>query len=327
MNVLVTGASGFLGVHLVKELVEKNYPVKALIRPSSRTNKLDKIPEISFFKGDLIDKKSLVGILKDIDILFHNASAVGEWGSYRYFKKNNVGGTKNLLELVLNSSVEKIIYTSTADIYRNSNKPLTEETSLHPRGNYHKTKIEAEKLLDIYADKHGLNISKIRPPGILGPGNSYMAERIIRGVSQSEVTVIGSGNQIQSYVDVRDVATILRIAAEKNEAIGKTFNVTSSNATVKDYWNTAAKIINKSITFRHYPYKIAYGFGAISEFIAKVTFRKETPKATRFRVSYFGENHIIDDSKAKKILNFKPQFNFFTSMFDMLDDFLTNVNK
>lgn len=325
MSVLITGGTGFLGIHLVNELLSQNYHLKLLVRQFNRAKKLELKENIIFFNGDLTQKTTLEGLLDNVDLVFHNASAVGEWGPYRYFKRNNVTGTKNLLDIILNSSVKKIIYTSTADFYSNIENPLTENTSLKPRGNYHKSKIAAEKILDDYAHNYGLKIAKIRPPGILGSGNHYMAARIINGVNQKDVTVIGSGNQIQSYVDARDVAKCLRLAAENNNAIGQIFNVTSSHSSVKDYWLTAAEILGKKIIFRSYPYNIAYFFGFLSEIVGKITFRKTTPKATRFRVSYFGEEHIIDDSKARKILNYEPDYSFKQSMTDMLNEYLSSI--
>lgn len=324
---MITGGTGFLGWHLVNELIDNKYTLKLLIRQPNKKRQFNPKDKLSFFEGDLTNKASLSGLLEDIDVVFHNASAVGEWGSYRYFKQNNIIGTKNLLETILNSSVKKIIYTSTADFYSNKENPITESTPFKPRGNYHKSKIAVEQLLDDFAKSYGLKIIKIRPPGILGAGNNYMAERIINGINQREVIVIGSGDQIQSYVDARDVARCLRLASENDKAIGQVFNVTSSQASVKEYWLTAAEILDKAITFKSFPYKIAYLFGGLSEIIGKITFRKTTPKATRFRVSYFGEEHIIDDNKVRKILNYKPQYSFKQSMTDMLKSYLSSTVK
>ncbi|MFW9923539.1 MAG: NAD-dependent epimerase/dehydratase family protein [Candidatus Thorarchaeota archaeon] len=322
MHALITGASGFLGSHIVEELHKNDYSISVLVRKTSKLNFLKNFPKIKIKYGDLTDFSSIQNHMQDIDTLFHNGSVVDEWGKYSYFKKNNVIGTKNILDAVLNSNIKNIVYTSTADFYSDSLEAKTESAKLHPRGNYQKSKIEAEKIISLYEEQNGLKVTKIRPPGILGPRNNYMAGRIIIGVSQPKVPLIGSGNQIQSYVDARDVARGIRLAAENKNTAGEAFNITSFQCDVKEYWLSAAEIMNNKIEFIHYPFSIAYFFGALSEFIGKITLRKSTPKATRFRVKYFGTTHIIDDSKIRKLLNFRPEFDLKTSMRDMLEDYI-----
>ena len=316
---MITGATGFLGSHIVDELVRKNFDLTALVRKTSDISFLKSLKNVKFVNGDLLDCNSLKKAFRGCEVVIHNASVVDEWGTYKYFYKNNVLGTQNVLDAVLDSSIKRIIYTSSADIYKYSLDEIMENYQRKPRAMYHKSKIAAEDLLDSYAENHGLNIIKIRPPGIIGPRNYYMAESVKRGISKGQVTVIGTGEQVQSYVDPRDVATAIGLILENKNLVGETFNVKSFNASVKEYWKAAAKHLKKEITFTNYPYKIAYAFGAVSEFLAKITRRKTTPRATRFRVDYFGKQHMIDDTKISRTLKYKPKFDLKTSMGQMLD--------
>ena len=88
---------------------------------------------------------------------------------------------------------------------------------------------------------------------------------------------------------------------------------------MKEYWTAAATHLKQNIDFINYPYKIAYIFGALSELIGKITRRKTTPRATRFRVDYFGKPHVIDDTKIRRKLKYSPKFDLTTSMGQMLD--------
>ncbi len=327
MRALVTGATGFLGSHLVEELLANDYQVSVLVRKTSNLEHLENLSGLTILYGDLNDVNSLVQAFRDQDIIFHNASAFNEWGPYKFFHQHNVVGTKNVVNAALKNSLEKIVYTSTADIYKYDKiDSYNENSKIKPYGNYQKSKIRAEKVLDECSSENGLKISKIRPPGIIGPRNDYMAARIANGVSQRRVPLIGSGNQIKSYVDVRDVAHCLRLAAENENAFGNNLNVTSFEANVMDYWSTAATILEKEIEFIHYPYSIAYFFGFLSEVFGKITFRKNVPRATRYRINYFGKDYIIDSTNARTILKYKPKYNFIQSMKDMLVTWL-NKNK
>jgi len=319
LNILVTGATGFLGSHIVDELLTNDYQVNALARRTSNTSYLQSLAKVKIINGNLLQIDSLKKAFTDIDLLLHNASVVDEWAPYKYFYENNVQGTQNVLDTVLKSSISKIVYTSSADIYSYSSTEISEEHPRKPRSRYHKSKIAAENLIDSYSELYGLKVTKIRPPGIIGPRNNYMAESVLNGISREQITLIGSGEQIQSYVDPRDVATCIRLALEHENASGETFNVKSFNASVKEYWLSAATHLKKEISFIHYPYTIAYSFGALSEFFGKITRKKTTPRATRFRVNYFGKQHIITDSKVKKMLNYEPKFNLQRSMGEMLD--------
>lgn len=320
MVALVTGASGFLGSHLVQELIRKDYSVKALVRSSSDITFLEKYPSLEILFGDLGDFSSLIKATSDIDVIFHNASLVKEWGSYDHFREHNVLGTKNIIEAMRINDVDKIVFTGSAAIYQQQNCKLVEDMEKHPLNNYQKSKLEAEQTIRNFCEKYGLAYIIIRPPGILGPRNDYMPPRLINTLSKKKVQIIGSGDQRHSYVDVRDVARCLRLASEKKQAIGEAFNISSYLATVKEFWKTGAKILGKEpIKFQKNPYWLAFGYGVLSEIWGKIIGRKTVPRVTRFRVSYFGKSFVIDTTKAKKLLNFQPGFDLETSMKDMFD--------
>ncbi|NHJ84071.1 MAG: NAD(P)-dependent oxidoreductase [Asgard group archaeon] len=323
MQVLVTGASGFLGYHLVNELIINDYKVSILVRQTSNISNLKKIPGLKIVTGDLTNLESLQKGFKRQNIIFHNGSAFNEWGPYRYFYQNNVLGTKNVLEAAKSNDITRIIYTSTADIYKYQNKESYDEDSeTNARGNYQKSKLKAEALLNDYSENFNFEITKIRPPGILGPRNQYMTARVKNGLKAKKVPLIGSGDQKQSYADARDVAKAIRLIAENDKTIGEIYNITSFNASVKEFWSSAAEAINKDITFVNYPYRLTYFFGWLSEIIGKITFRKSVPRATRYRINYFGKDYLIDDTKIRSELKYKPQYTLNESMNDML-----NFNK
>ncbi|MBD3191062.1 MAG: NAD-dependent epimerase/dehydratase family protein [Candidatus Heimdallarchaeota archaeon] len=321
---LVTGASGFLGSHLVQELILNDYSVKALVRQSSNIRFLEKVPSLQIQYGNLGDFSSLKRATFNIEVIFHNASLVKEWGPYDIFREHNIIGTQNILEAARINDVKKIIFTGSAAIYQQKNSKLEEEADKNPLNNYQKSKLQAEQIIRDFCGKYGIAHTIIRPPGILGPRNNYIPPRMINALSKKKVQIIGSGNQKHSYVDVRDAAECLRLACEKQQAIGETFNISSYVATVESFWKIGAKILGKTaLKFQRYPYWLAYGFAILSEIWGKIVQRKTVPSATRFRVSYFGKSFVLDSTKAKDILDFQPKFDLETSMKDMFDWWFT----
>jgi nucleoside-diphosphate-sugar epimerase len=321
MRALVTGATGFLGRFLVQELINNNYQLTILARETSDTSVLQQYSNLEVKIADLTKKKSLKKALDDeIEVIFHNAAAVDEWGKYRYFHENNVIGTKNLFEEAIKHRVKKFVYTSTAAMYEyDEERELTEDEPKMALNNYQKSKIAAEEWLFTKAALEGIAVTAVRPPGIIGPGNNYMVSRLAIGLANEKVPMIGSGEKKQSYVDSRDTAYCLRLAAETSLSDNEAFNVKSFDVSAKDYWLTAAEILDKDIEFIHYPYPIAYFFAILSESWGKLVKKKRSPQATRFRVNYFGKQFLLDITKAEQKLHYKPKYNFAESMKEMFE--------
>ena len=169
--VLITGADGFIGSHLVESLVKNNCNIRALVMYNSFNtwgwlDTLDKsiLNHIEVCPGDISDNKSVNKLCKGIDYVFHLASLIAIPYSYNSpysYLQTNALGTLNLLESCLNSNVEKIIHTSTSEVYGNFSRiPIDEKTPVFAKSPYSATKIAAEvKNIDFstYFSKKELN--------------------------------------------------------------------------------------------------------------------------------------------------------------------------
>ena len=180
-KVIVTGATGFLGLNLSKRLKSMGFEVIGLGRDIKRGEKLKEL-DIKFISVDLSDSEKLNEVFNGAKYVFHCAAKSSVWGNYKSFYEANVIGTQNVCSACINNNVERLIYVSTPSIYFDFKDKLNiKEAETLPEkfaNNYAKTKYLAENVVD-KAVKNGLNVITIRPRAILGIGDTAIIPRII----------------------------------------------------------------------------------------------------------------------------------------------------
>jgi len=304
MKVLVTGATGLIGKHLVTELLEKNYQLKIITRQKN----ID-IKNVEIIKGDLQNTNSFKHAFKDIDAVFHNGAYAMDYGDKSIIFNTNVQGTKKIAELCIKNNVENLIYTSSAGVYGfpNSEIEIIETSEKNPLNNYHKSKLESEKILQNFKE---LKISIIRPPLVIGPGG--MATKVMmKRITNGKMFLIGKGENIIPLVHPRDVALCLRLAVEKDKK-GTIFNVVSFHCQIKELFNEILNQLNINKSIKHLPYSIVYLASFLSEILSK------EPTITRFRIKSFGTTRQISYKKAEQNLGYKPKYNFKTTISEIV---------
>ncbi|MEO8447108.1 MAG: NAD(P)-dependent oxidoreductase, partial [bacterium] len=169
MKALVTGATGFVGSHLVDRLIEKNYEVYCLKRKTSSTKWLDG-KNVKFVEGDLFSNEALGNCIREMDYVFHVAGLV-KAKTKQGFYHGNTEATKNLLEITykVNPGIKKFIFISSqaAAGPTLTDKPKDENDKPEPITTYGITKLKAEEEVEKYKDKFPVTI--IRPPAVFGP--------------------------------------------------------------------------------------------------------------------------------------------------------------
>jgi nucleoside-diphosphate-sugar epimerase len=304
MKVLVTGATGFIGKHLINELLEKNYQLKIITRQKN----ID-IKNVETINGDLQNIDSFKNAFKDIDAVFHNGAYAMDYGDKSIIFNTNVQGTKKIAELCLKNNVQNLIYTSSAGVYGfpNSEIEIIETSDKNPLNNYHKSKLESERILQNFKE---LKISIIRPPLVIGPGG--MATKVIMDrVLNDKMFLIGKGENIIPLVHPKDVALCLRLAFEKDKK-GTIFNVVSFHCQIKELFKELLKQLNIDKPIKHVPYSIAY----LTSFFFEIV--SNEPSITRFRVKSLGTTRKISYKKAEQNLGYKPKYNLQTTINDIV---------
>ena len=262
MKYAVTGGAGFIGSHLVKNLVERGNEV--IVIDNLNTGKKENIEKISkkidFFEMDIRDFSAVEDILKNIDGVFHEAALASVQDSFRIpdeFFEVNVNGTENIFKIGKKLGI-KIVYASSSSVYGNPIRiPIKESDGKNPFNPYAKTKLEGDKLAEKYA-KNGLKVIGLRYFNVFGPRQSkeyagvikLFLERIQQGLSP---LINGDGLQVRDFVYVDDVVNANILAMESN-IDSEFFNIgTNSIISVLDLANIIIKFSGLKLKPIHQP--------------------------------------------------------------------------
>ena len=238
-RVLVTGAGGFIGSHLVERLVRDGARVRALVHYNSRNDwgLLELVPrdvaaELEVITGDIQDPFSVGAAVKGCGVLFHLASLIAIPYSYvapQSYVMTNVLGAVNVMQAALAEGVERVVHTSTSECYGTAQYvPIDEKHPLQGQSPYSATKIGADMIAQSYWRSFGLPVATIRPFNTYGPRQS--ARAVIPTIISQALT--GDEVRLGSLTPTRDlnyiddtVEAFIRVAAA--ETVGQVVNIGS----------------------------------------------------------------------------------------------------
>jgi nucleoside-diphosphate-sugar epimerase len=303
-KVLVTGATGFIGSHLVKALVnKKDKKIRVLVKkgePQDILNGLD----VEIFTGDLLDMDSLEEALCDVDIVYHCA-AYTKSKPLSMLLKVNVDGTKNLFQIALEKKVTKIIYLSSVEVINGNPGDILDDTMPYAAENdYGISKIEAEKIALEYRNK-GLKIAILRPCMVYGPGEPHFFNWILRLLKLRMMFIVGNGDGLFPLVYVDDVVQAMILSEENINAFDTTYIITGDEIpTVKEFFGLVAQELGVRKPW-HIPRWIVWIPAVLCEWITN-TGLLHMP-FTRAKINSFNRKRRYDISWAKKKLGYMPQ--------------------
>lgn len=264
-KVLVTGAGGFIGSHLVEKLVEKGAKVKALCLYNSRGSwgwleySDDKTKNyIEVVLGDIRDRILMENITRNIDVVFHLAALIAIPYSYQApesFIDVNIKGTLNILESARKNNVKRIIHISTSEVYGTPDKiPITEKNELKGQSPYSASKIGADKICEAYYSSYNLPVVIVRPFNTYGPRQSMRAViptilvQILKGKSEIK---LGNLSPKRDLTYVEDTVEGIIKAAEVDNIEGETIQLGTGNTkSIKEIVEMALEISGKNIKIK-----------------------------------------------------------------------------
>lgn len=250
MSILITGATGFIGRHLVGPL-SKTYSVRCLARKSSDIQPLKGL-NVDIAYGDLLVKDSLGPALDGIDLVYHLAGEVRSSRKGDYYK-GNILATHNLLEVCAEKGTKRIIYLSTVGVYKPviTRTLLTEESECEPTTIYGKTKLEAEELIK----QRNISWVIVRAPVTYGPYQQPVLNKFfLDAINKKKLYFIGDGNNLRSLCFIDNLVEGLVSLANKGAVDRKTY-IFSDNSpyTYNEMVETASKIIRQKVEVVHLP--------------------------------------------------------------------------
>lgn len=238
-KVLVTGADGFIGSHLTESLLEKGYDVKAFTMYNSfntwgwlDTLPKDKLDQIEIFSGDVRDPNGVREAMKGLDAVFHLAALIAIPFSYHSpdsYVDTNIKGTLNVLQAARELETERIMVTSTSEVYGTAQYvPIDEKHPFQGQSPYSATKIGADRLAESFYRSFNLPVSIVRPFNTYGPRQSARAvipTIITQLLSGKEEIKLGSLTPTRDFSFVKDTAAGFIAIAESDRTIGEEINI------------------------------------------------------------------------------------------------------
>jgi len=292
-NVLITGATGFVGSWLTERLIKNSANITVLVKNDPLSHVLDSNKEkINFIYGDVRDEKTVDTAIKNQDVIFHLAGITQILYSVKNPKETfevNFGGTMNILESVRKNSDAFLVFASTDKVYGEpSYLPLDEKHPLSAKSPYDTSKLAADRLVFTYYKIYGIKTSITRCSNIIGGRDSNIL-RIVPGTMVSlmhnERPVIrGHGGHMRDYVYVNDAVNgILAVAEKEKITKGEAFNFGTEKMT------TTVELVNSIIKLTRHKFK-------------PIILNRSTP----------GEilKQCVSFRKAKKLLKWEPKTSF-----------------
>ena len=305
MTTLVTGAAGFLGSHLARQLVARGETVRVLMRVSSSNRAISDLP-LEYVTGDLRDPPSLERAMKGVGRVFHVAADYRLWAKRSQdIYDSNVGGTKNLLAAAKAAGVAQLIYTSTVATIAVDRPALPNEftdAKLEEMiGHYKRSKWMAEQEA-LKAAKEGLPVTVAMPTTPVGPWvwKPTPTGKIILDFLNGKMP--GYVETGLNFVGVEECAAGHLLVAERGK-IGERYLLGSENLTLKQLLDTLAKITGLSAPGMKIPHPVALGVAYLESTLSRLVGRE--PQIPVEGVKIAQHNMFVDASRAQKELGFQ----------------------
>ena len=309
MKIFVTGATGFLGSHVARQLLTRGAELRLLVRPTSRTENIDDLPAERVV-GDLRDVASLEKGMGGCEFVFHVAADYRLWARNRQeLYDSNVEGTRNILQAARDAGVRRVVYTSSvATMGFGNNGQLTDERSPVTLGNmigdYKRSKFMAERLV-IEAGQAGQNVVIVNPTTPIG-------ERDIKPTPTGRIVVDFLKRKFPAYVDtglnlvdVVDCAEGHLLAMDK-AVPGERYILGGENLTLKQILDKLAAITGLPSPRVRLPYAMAYATGVVDTLVTG-TMRKREPRVTLDSVRMGRKKMFVTSVKAERELGWNPR--------------------
>ncbi|MPM12630.1 Aurachin B dehydrogenase [bioreactor metagenome] len=298
MKKLVTGATGFIGSAIMRELIKEGEEVKVLVRPTSNTRNIDAF-DVEKVVGDIRDGDSMKAAMKGCDTLYFTAAYFAHWApNPKMLYEVNAGGTKATLQAALETGIEKVVYTSTNNaIGASGPTPANEEKIFNyweSGDHYSMSKYIAENEARIFITR-GVPVVIVNPTLVIGVNDvkpTPSGQMIIDVARQNMPGYIDGGVNL---IDVEDVAKGHILAAKKGR-VGERYLFGNRNITVQDYLFLIARIAGVKPPSLKLPYPVALALGHLFECTSSITQKPPMVTASEVRIGRMREWY--DCSKA-----------------------------
>lgn len=307
MKTFITGATGFIGSHLVRRLLQSDHELCCLVRRINPACEQLKKQGVTFAIGDVTDKASVLQGMKGHDWVFHLAGHYSFWEpDNRIFKYININGTRNVMECALETKVSKVVHVSTVGVYgKPEDCPFIEESKMGPVRfcEYFQTKYDGDLIVwDLFKTK-GLPVIVVYPSAVLGPGDPKATGQYIMNLIRRRLPATVFNDSILTFVHVKDVAEVIVRAAEKQNNIGERYLIGKYQMSFREINNLVNQISGVLLPRLRLPDSLTMVNAALLTGLAHLL-KKEPPWGmSTGQMKVMQEGFRVDGSKTERELS------------------------
>ncbi|MEO8971614.1 MAG: NAD-dependent epimerase/dehydratase family protein [Ktedonobacteraceae bacterium] len=307
MTILVTGATGFLGSALVMELIRQQQEVRILARDTAKA-RAQFGEAVSIVAGEITDEQQVKEAVNGATIIYHLVGHLYHPSvPTELYRTTHVEGTRTLLAACQSQQqLQRIIHCSTTGVLGVTGQtPGAEDAPFAPTNPYEATKLESELLALAACKEQGLPVSVVRPGLVYGPGDLHLLG-FFASIKKGMFRVIDGGKALLHPIYIDDMTAAFLLCAEKQQAIGNSYNIAGSHpVTIRELATAIAHALNKELPGGSIPLWLAN----LASDIFSITpgLKGERAPLTRSRVQFLTNSRVYITDKASTELGFIPQ--------------------
>jgi nucleoside-diphosphate-sugar epimerase len=320
---LITGATGFLGGHLVDACLARGERVSAIVRPGTDAAGLEK-QAVQVFRGNFGDA-NLVGeaLNGGVDVIVHCAAKVGDRGPVEEYRPVNVDAFRSLLEACKNRPLHRFIHMSSLGVYEARHHYGTDESEPLPPGHmdsYTTTKVEGERVAQEFLRDGKPPLTILRPGFVYGPRDKVVLPKLIRHMARKKIHYLGADQRAQNCIFVGNVVDAVFLAVDSPKAVGQIYNLTDGEPVSKRRFIEA---VADGMGLKKSKQVLPYWLAALIVRIVKRQMlrslaRGKKPWVTPAQFKFMQLNLDFSIEKARRELGYQPRVSFDQGMKETL---------
>lgn len=311
MKVMVTGATGFLGLYIVEQLAARGDEVRAFCRRATDDLRL---PGVVPMLGDIRDRAAVIEACRGVDAVIHTAAVAGIWGPWKLFHETNTLGTQYVIEGCRTHGVPRLVFTSSPSVtFDGSPQCGIDETAPYPQrwlAHYPHSKALAEQAVTAANVPGILHTASIRPHLIWGPRDRHLIPRLLDRARTGQLKQVGTGENLIDITFVENAATahLQLLDALASPALGGRRYFLSQGEPVNCWqWiNEILGLAGLQPVRSRVPYGVARLAGGLLEGAWSLLRRSDEPRMTRFLAAQLATDHYFDISAARRDFGYAP---------------------